>query len=38
MGVERGRGRQIPHGLWGEQVGVSAAAGEGWGKAEEEER
>lgn len=37
MGVERGRGRQISHGLRGEQVGVSAAAGECWGKVEEEE-
>lgn len=38
MGVERGRGRQISHGLRGEQVGVSAAAGEWRGKVEEEEK
>lgn len=37
MGVERGTGGQISHGLRGEQVGVSAAAGECWGKVEEEE-
>lgn len=37
MGVERGTGRQISHGLRGEQVGGSAAAGECWGKVEEEE-